>query len=187
MVKSEGQRILGGEWRNRRLVSPPGDLARPLLARQRKSLFDWLGDLEGQTVIDICAGAGSFGLEAASRGATVHLIEADRLVAHSLQTSIKTFGGEKRCILHEGRFETVLPKLSEADLVWADPPFPWASESPETLALLVELMQKSLRPGGLLLIRLEAPHVPPGGPWTQARAWGRSVVYSLNPCANAKQ
>jgi hypothetical protein len=48
------------------------------------------------------------------------------------------------------------------------------------MVLLVDLMLQAVRPGGMLLIRLEAPNVPPGGPWTQARAWGRSVVYSFD-------
>ena len=86
-------RIIGGAWRSR-LVSFPsrGDL-RPTPDRVRETLFNWLGqDLTGRTCLDLFAGSGALGFEAASRGAArVVMVENDRAVFSSLEKLISTF------------------------------------------------------------------------------------------------
>ena len=83
-------RIIAGNFKGRKLLAPPGLETRPLPDRIKQSLFDWLGQsCAGWSVADVCAGSGSFGLEAASRGAkAVHLIEAGRHAISILRNPI---------------------------------------------------------------------------------------------------
>ena len=63
-------RIIGGEWRSRRLRFPEVDGLRPTLDRVRETLFNWLQfDIEGARVLDAFAGSGALGFESLSRGA----------------------------------------------------------------------------------------------------------------------
>ena len=72
MSKAQSQqlRIIGGEWRSRRLKFPALDGLRPTMDRVRETLFNWLQfDIEGARVLDAFAGSGALGFEALSRGA----------------------------------------------------------------------------------------------------------------------
>lgn len=86
-------RIIAGKYRSRRLLSPPDrSPTRPLPDRVRVSIFNLLrGHFEDAVVLDGFAGVGTFGLEAASRGAArVIMVERDRRVAGVLQQNIDT-------------------------------------------------------------------------------------------------
>src|SRR5690554_7857998 len=72
MRKTQNQqlRIIGGQWRSRRLNFPSIEGLRPTLDRIRETLFNWLQfDVEGKRVLDAFAGSGALGFEALSRGA----------------------------------------------------------------------------------------------------------------------
>jgi 16S rRNA (guanine966-N2)-methyltransferase len=73
-------RITGGNYRGRILECPHGELElRPSMDRMRESVFAVLGGLEGLSFLDLFAGTGAIGLEAASRGAyPVVCVEKDR-------------------------------------------------------------------------------------------------------------
>ncbi len=79
-------RIVGGEWRSRWLQFPALPGLRPTPDRVRETLFNWLGqDLTGQVCLDLFAGSGALGLEAASRGAQLAvLVERDPRVYRAL-------------------------------------------------------------------------------------------------------
>lgn len=63
-------RVIGGQWRGRRLNAPRGDAVRPTTDRVKEAVFSILGDrVEGAVVLDLCCGAGGLGIEALSRGA----------------------------------------------------------------------------------------------------------------------
>ena len=63
-------RIIGGTWRSRKIRFPATPGLRPTPDRVRETLFNWLGqDLEGLACLDLYAGSGALGFEAASRGA----------------------------------------------------------------------------------------------------------------------
>src|SRR3954471_14283769 len=82
-------RIIGGAWRSRLIAfSPRADL-RPSPDRVRETLFNWLGqDLTGLTCLDLFAGSGALGFEAASRGASrVVMVERDRTAFESLRSN----------------------------------------------------------------------------------------------------
>jgi 16S rRNA (guanine966-N2)-methyltransferase len=80
-------RIIGGTWRSRVLKFPDADGLRPTPDRVRETLFNWLGqNLAGLSCLDLFAGSGALGFEAASRHAErVVMIEQDRAVYASLQ------------------------------------------------------------------------------------------------------
>ena len=178
-------RVIGGDWKGRKLVAPPGNHTRPLTDRIKQSLFDWLGQrCDDWRVIDICAGSGGFGIEAASRGAAhVDLIDNDAIAQQTIQQNLKHLGTPAHIKLHRGMFQHVLPRLFPADLVFADPPFPWFREQPE---LLTELLQ-DIRPvcAGACIIRGEKgtdiPDLPTGWELEDRRQYGRSWVQRLLP------
>lgn len=63
-------RIIAGQWRSRRLISPKGDLVRPTTDRVKEALFSIIGThVRDALFLDVCCGAGGLGLEALSRGA----------------------------------------------------------------------------------------------------------------------
>jgi 16S rRNA (guanine966-N2)-methyltransferase len=92
-------RIIGGSAKGRRLQTPPGDATRPTSDRVREALFSaWesqLGSLHGLRVLDLYAGSGAVGLEAASRGAAaVTAVESDRRTAALITANARTLGYE---------------------------------------------------------------------------------------------
>lgn len=123
-------RIVGGEWR-RRLVSfhdAPG--LRPTPDSVRETLFNWLGqDLDGLHCLDLFAGSGVLGFEAASRGAALStLIEQDQKVFQELRQNAVLLGGEE---LAAGRLELIrgdalkfaASTQRRYDVVFVDPPY----------------------------------------------------------------
>ena len=80
-------RIIGGNWRSRLISFPDRDDLRPTANRIRETLFNWLGqDLTGLNCLDLFAGSGVLGFEAASRGAqSVVMVENDSVALRFLQ------------------------------------------------------------------------------------------------------
>ena len=117
-------RIIAGEYRGRRIrvAARPG--LRPTPDRVRETLFNWLGQwLDGLTCLDLFAGSGALGFEAASRGAKrVVMVENDRAAYSELLKTKDTL-----------RAANVEPVLGDAleflgrnekfDVVFLDPPF----------------------------------------------------------------
>ena len=69
-VKPSTLRIIGGQWRGRRLTFTPAEGLRPTTDRVRETLFNWLAPaIHGARCLDLFAGSGALGLEALSRGA----------------------------------------------------------------------------------------------------------------------
>jgi 16S rRNA (guanine966-N2)-methyltransferase len=83
-------RLIGGDWRGRKLPVLSAEGLRPTSDRVRETLFNWLQfDLPGARVLDAFAGTGALGLEALSRGAkTVTLVEAHGPAAKQLQANL---------------------------------------------------------------------------------------------------
>jgi len=78
-------RIIGGTHRGRRIEFPDLPGLRPTGDRIRETLFNWLQPiLPGAACLDLFAGSGALGLEAASRGAgrVVFLEQAPQAAAH---------------------------------------------------------------------------------------------------------
>ncbi len=118
-------RIVGGKFRSRRLrvAARPG--LRPTPDRVRETLFNWLGqDLAGLACLDLYAGSGALGFEAASRGAArVVLVERDRSALAALEKSRAELGAAEVEIV-AGEADAYLNRARERfDVVFLDPPF----------------------------------------------------------------
>ena len=87
-------RIIGGTHRRRLLRFPDRPGLRPTPDRVRETLFNWLGqELTGRRALDLFAGSGALGLEAASRGASeVVLIDSDRQAVEALRENVRSLG-----------------------------------------------------------------------------------------------
>lgn len=119
-------RIIGGEWRGRRIRFPAAPGLRPTSDRRRETLFNWLApDLPGSRCLDLFAGSGALGFEALSRGATLAvLVEASREVAAALAASARALAAGDRCRVVHARAERFLARPAEPfDVVFLDPPF----------------------------------------------------------------
>lgn len=122
-------RIIGGQWRRTPLTVVDAAGLRPTPDRVRETLFNWLGnDLSGLVCVDLYAGTGALGLEAASRGAArVWLADTEPRVQRELQAVIERLKATDRVQLHRGDARGLLSRLAmqgvRADLVFVDPPF----------------------------------------------------------------
>jgi 16S rRNA (guanine966-N2)-methyltransferase len=164
-------RIIGGEWRGRRLpvVDLPG--LRPSGDRARETLFNWLQPhLRGARCVDLFAGTGVLGLEAYSRGAEeVTLVENVPLAVQTLRaTLVKLEVPGAKAGVHV--VETDALKWLQAcepdslDIVFVDPPFGSRLET-QAMALLVDRELVSM--GGLVYIETgrNTPPFHPGLGW----------------------
>ncbi len=123
-------RIIGGVWRSRLLtvIDLPG--LRPTTDRIRETLFNWLGqDLSGLNCLDLFAGTGALGFEAASRNAgVIVLLEKDKKAHANLQANFKLLQSSpvlgKLEILHRDGLEFLKQQADHSShLIFIDPPF----------------------------------------------------------------
>lgn len=128
-VKHSNQiRIIGGQWRGRKIRFPNIEGLRPTPDSVRERLFNWLGqDLTGQTVLDLFAGSGALGFEAASRYAKqVVMCEINHQAARCLKKHIQQFGAENCVqICHQDGFNYLIENTKVFDIILLDPPFSW--------------------------------------------------------------
>lgn len=113
-------RILGGAAKGRALLVPAS--ARPTGARLRKSLFDLLAvrTQEGR-FLDLYAGSGAVGLEAASRGYQVTLCEKNAGAVSALTRNARTLN--LRPTVLRGDALRLLPSLGAFEIIFLDPPY----------------------------------------------------------------
>lgn len=122
--------IISGIARRIELTVPVGLAVRPTSVRARKALFDSLGDFEGANVVDLFAGCGALGLEAASRGAAkVVLVENTRKHCRAIEENLEKIckAGVKSEILimsTDALSGAYRIKMPEPDIIFADPPYP---------------------------------------------------------------
>src|SRR6185295_17262799 len=130
-------RIIGGNWRGRRVKFPSSNELRPTPDRVRETLFNWLQPvIAGSRCLDLFAGSGALGLEALSRGATrVVFVDHEPKVIEHLRAALSLFkaeGAEPKLIQARRYLESPVEAF---DIVFLDPPF--ADESlPAICALL---------------------------------------------------
>jgi 16S rRNA (guanine(966)-N(2))-methyltransferase RsmD len=169
-------RIIGGEFRGRRLGVVARPDLRPTPDRVRETLFNWLGQwLDGLTCLDLFAGSGALGFEAASRGAArVVMVENDRQAFGAL--------GEYKELLRATQVELVLGdaldylrRSKEAfDVVFLDPPF-----RQNALASALGELPDRLPAGGRVYVEAPAP-LEVAAPWRELkRARAGQVSYQL--------
>jgi len=118
-------RIIGGNWRSRRLRFPAAPGLRPTPDRVRETLFNWLRqDLEGLSCLDLYAGSGALGLEAASRGAVrVVQVEQDPEVCAAIERNCALLGANQVEVVQMDVSRFLAGTGTPFDLVFLDPPF----------------------------------------------------------------
>ena len=118
-------RIIGGEWRGRRIRFPGTAGIRPTPDRVRETLFNWLAPvIEGSRCLDLFAGSGALGLEALSRGAAhVTFVERDREAAGRLRETADLLARDRTAVVHADALAWLARAPVAHDIVFLDPPF----------------------------------------------------------------
>jgi 16S rRNA (guanine966-N2)-methyltransferase len=142
-------RIIGGELRSRIISFPDTDGLRPTPDRVRETLFNWLGQtLYGRTCLDLFAGSGALGFEAASRGAErVVMVELDRAAVRALQDNISKLGCANVSVQAQDGLEFVLQNADRYDVIFLDPPF-----RKDYLPGLLKILPERLNENGMVYV-----------------------------------
>jgi len=158
-------RIIGGELRSRMISFPDAEGLRPTPDRVRETLFNWLGQtLHGRTCLDLFAGSGALGFEAASRGAErVTMVEMNRTVLRALQDNVKKLGCANVSVVGRDGLEFASRDVHKYDVIFLDPPFRYNSLG-DYLPMLLEILPQRLNENGVVYVESGAAiDVPP--PW----------------------
>jgi 16S rRNA (guanine(966)-N(2))-methyltransferase RsmD len=169
-------RIIGGKYRSRQLRVPARPGLRPTPDRVRETLFNWLGqDLRGLDCLDLFAGSGALGFEAASRGAArVTMVEKDRVALAGLERSRGLLGASQVEIQRGDAHAFLASHPSRYDVVFLDPPF-----RQNALPALLDELPARLQPGARVYVESDAP-VEVSPPWVELRrARAGQVSYQL--------
>ncbi len=153
-------RIIGGAWRSRRIRFEERPGLRPTPDRVRETLFNWLGqDLSGQDCLDLYAGSGALGFEAASRGARrVTMVERDKAALRALQSNATLLAAGAVEVVHADALEFLRQHRGRYDVVFLDPPF-----ADDCWLELLAALPPCLKPGALVYCeRAEALDDMPG-------------------------
>jgi len=118
-------RIIGGEWRGRRIRFPGKGGVRPTPDRVRETLFNWLAPtVPGSRCLDLFAGSGALGFEALSRGAEfATFIERDRGNAARLRETVALLAPGRAAVVQADALAWLAGPPAAHDIVFLDPPF----------------------------------------------------------------
>ncbi|MBV1774401.1 16S rRNA (guanine(966)-N(2))-methyltransferase RsmD [Burkholderiaceae bacterium DAT-1] len=124
-VTSNQVRIIGGDFRRRMISFPDGEGLRPTPDRVRETLFNWLGqELHGQTCLDMFAGSGALGFEAASRGAKrVVMLELARTASNQLKANKDLLKATSAEVIQGDSLAWLARSTESFDVVFLDPPY----------------------------------------------------------------
>jgi 16S rRNA (guanine966-N2)-methyltransferase len=186
-------RIVAGEAKGRRLVSPPAGTTRAATERIRESLFATLEPiLSDARVLDLFAGAGTLGIEALSRGAAhATFVERDRVALSAIRANLASTGFADRARVVAASVPAFLghdagagggAPASEAryDLVFVDPPFADVDLLSATLAH--PGLRAALAPGALVVaraMRKHPPAIPESARIAREKVIGEETLWSL--------
>lgn len=165
-------RIIGGEWRSRVLNFAPRPDLRPTPDRVRETLFNWLGqDLTGKSCLDLFAGSGALGFEAASRGARrVVMVEHDAVAFRALEANAERLAARSVELKRSDALEFLRADGSAYDIVFLDPPF-----RADYLERVLPLLGPRLVQGALAHVEApQARHLPAG--WSVQRSGRAGAV-----------
>ncbi len=149
---------------------------RPTPDRVRETLFNWLGqDLTGADCLDLFAGSGALGFEAASRGAShVVLVERDPLAVRALRANAERLGATMLEVVNGDASAYVSTAKARFDVVFLDPPFR-QNGLPELLGRLPRL----LKPRAKVYVEAPAPQSVQGAWRELKRGRAGQVNYQL--------
>ena len=156
-------RVIAGTAKGLRLATARGSALRPTGDRVKESLFGTLGALvEGAVVLDLCAGSGSLGIEALSRGAKFcTFVETDKQGIELIRGNLDTTGlGSYARIIPMSAVEAVQNLARESgdrvSLIFADPPYTDATLGAAIVQAVVAT--SVLAPGGVLCVERPRAH-----------------------------
>lgn len=162
-------RIIGGQWRSRLLFFPEIPDLRPTSDRIRETVFNWLGqDLSGLTCLDLFAGSGALGFEAASRGAIhIVMIESDIQVFRALQENKNQLQASQVELILTNALSFLHSDRRRFDVIFLDPPFRL-----DLIPELLPLLPLHLEDDGLIYIETQ-------------NAWQPDPQWHVRRCAKA--
>lgn len=169
-------RIIGGAWKKSLLHFPALDDLRPTPDRVRETLFNWLGqDLGGALCLDLFAGSGALGFEAASRGAArVVLVERDRGAVLALRANAERLSAGAIEVVGGDASAYVASANERFDVVFLDPPF-----RQNVLADVLGRLPRVLMPGARVYVEAPQP-LETEGAWRELkRSRAGQVSYQL--------
>jgi len=169
-------RITGGQWRSRLLNVAEATGLRPTPDRVRETLFNWLGqDLSGWRCLDLFAGSGALGFEAASRGArVVHMVECNPRAFAALRQHAGLLGADQVELVRGDALKFAESVSQAYDLVMLDPPYHkgWIERLSHRVDSLVA-------PDGRLYVEAESPLESLGSFVTVKSGRAGQVCYQL--------
>jgi 16S rRNA (guanine966-N2)-methyltransferase len=157
-------RIIGGQWKRTPLTVPDADGLRPTPDRVRETVFNWLthlldGEWQDVTCLDLFAGSGALGFEAASRGARkVTLVESHPQAVKQLEAACAKLRADNIAIVRGDAWK-VLQNLAQQvaavpstayTLIFLDPPY-----HQDWIGRILPLCESVLQPGGMVYVELE--------------------------------
>ena len=169
-------RIIAGEYRGRRIKVAPRPGLRPTPDRVRETLFNWLGQwLDGESCLDLFAGSGALGFEAASRGAArVVMVESDRAACAALEATRAKIGARAVELVCGDALRYLEQAKERFDVVFLDPPF-----RQNALPAVLERLEPRLARAARIYIESAAP-CKPGSRWSELKqARAGQVSYQL--------
>lgn len=161
-------RIIGGRWKRTPIPVPDLPGLRPTPDRVRETVFNWLGqDLTGWRCLDLYAGTGALGLEAASRGAAqVVFVEREPRAVQALRRLCERLGPESLQIVQADASSWLERWPGTFDLVLLDPPF-----QSDALQRLLPRVSRVLAPGGLVYVESPQALADPRGLLAALSQW----------------
>ncbi len=193
-------RIIAGQKRGAKLLSPKTQDSRPILDRVKESLFSVLYKYNlpaEKYVADIFSGVGSLGLEALSRGAlAVTFVEKDPETLAILKRNIEKLSYTKEAkVIRANAFNVgapVTPGQPGYDLVFVDPPYQTTTDVSDRslLGRLLNILPSQLAPQGIVVVRTHK-RIELLDRYSQLnvidrRVWGTMAITILRNKANDK-
>ena len=176
-------RIIGGQYRGRKLFAPKGLQVRPTADRAREAVFNILGArVRGARVADLFAGTGAMGLEALSRGASQAVfVDSQPAALAAIRRNLDTMGLTEPLVLRADLSRGLRPLVETGpfDLIFMDPPYAGNVLN----FVLTKLKQEGLAaPDGLVVVE----HGGDQGSWEETgwkvldeRRYGRARICFL--------
>ena len=155
------------------LSFPDAQGLRPTPDRVRETLFNWLGQtLHGRSCLDLFAGSGALGFEAASRGAErVDMVEKNPLVLRALQDNIKKLGCDRVFANGQDGLEFASHDARRYDVIFLDPPF-----QSDYFPRLLQILPQRLNENGVVYVESDAV-IRVSKPWQVIKSGKAGRVY----------
>jgi len=176
-------RVIAGERRGMRLISPPGADIRPTYDRVREAVFGKLQFvIAGKTVLDLFAGSGAMGIESLSRGAAfVYFVDKSESAVSTVKSNVARTKYEEKSRIIKNDYISALKLFKNGiqfDIVFIDPPY---TSGFYEKALQTMDDEHLLKPGALAV--LESDGIPDiqlkNYAVTQTRKYGKTIITYL--------